>query len=213
MLTEKLIQEFGYDTPIFTDEILALFPEYTRAYVFRLMKASEEKKQLVRVEMGVYYVPQSTPFGLSVIAASKIAKKKYVEDKDNIFGIYGGIALQNAFSLTTQVTNTIEIVTNREATRRRKVTIDGMDFILRKSRVEITENNAAAYRVLQLFTEKNGIELDKNGTERISEYIAKQKITQEMLLDLAKSFPARTLKNLIYSGVLSATYDNDKVLL
>lgn len=204
MLTQRLKQEYGYDTPIFTDEILALFPEFTRAYVFRLIKAAEEKGELIRVEMGVYYLPQNTPFGRSVLVATDIAHKKYIADNNSTFGIYGGIALQNAFSLTTQVSNTIEIITNKESTRRRMVTINGMDFVIRKSRTKITDENAPAYSVLELFTENNGIKLNDSGIERITEYIIKQKITQRELLKLAESFPARTLKNLICSGMLYA---------
>ncbi len=204
MLSEVLKQNYKFDTPIFTDEILSLFPQYTRAYVFRMIKNAEAKGEIAKLDTGVYYLPQMTPFGPSVITASAVARKKYVTDETSIYGIYSGLALQNAFSLTTQIANTQEIVTNRETTRCRKVTIDGMPFILRKSRTEITADNADAYRILQVFSENNGVTIDETGIQAISDYIRRKDIKREQLLSLAKSFPARTLQNLIYSEVLYA---------
>ncbi len=204
MLSEVLKQNYKFDTPIFTDEIISLFPQYTRAYVFRMIKNAEAKGEIAKLDTGVYYLPQMTPFGPSVITASAVARKKYVTDETSIYGIYSGLALQNAFSLTTQIANTQEIVTNRETTRCRKVTIDGMPFILRKSRTEITADNADAYRILQVFSENNGVTIDGTGIQAISDYIRRKDIKREQLLSLAKSFPARTLQNLIYSEVLYA---------
>ncbi len=204
MLGEVIKKKFDFDTPIFTDEIISLFPQYTRAYVFRMIKDAESRGEIAKIDTGVYYIPQMTPFGPTVITASAVARKKYITDESSVYGIYSGLALQNAFSLTTQVTNTQEIVTNRETTRCRKITIDGMPFVLRKSRTEITEKNADAYRVLQVFSENNGVTMNEAGTQAISDFIRKKDIKREQLLDLARSFPAKTLQNLIYSEVLYA---------
>ncbi len=204
MLSKVLKNNFEYGTPIFTEEILKLFPQYTKSYVFRLMKAAEANGELAKLDTGVYYLPQLTPFGPAVITASAVARKKYITDEKQVYGIYSGLTLQNSLSLTTQITNTPEIVTNNETTRCRKITIDGMPFILRKSRVEITADNADAYRVLQLFTEDNGITIEEAGLNAISDLIKEKEIRREQLLNMAKSFPARTLQNLIYSEVLYA---------
>ncbi len=204
MLSKVLKNNFEYGTPIFTEEILKLFPQYTKAYVFRLMKTAEANGELAKLDTGVYYLPQLTPFGPAVITASAVARKKYITDEKQVYGIYSGLTLQNSLSLTTQIANTPEIVTNNETTRCRKITIDGMPFILRKSRVEITADNADAYRVLQLFTEDNGIAIEETGLKAISDFIKEKEIRREQLLNMAKNFPARTLKNLIYSEVLYA---------
>ena len=202
MLAETLKEKFGYDTPIFTDEIISLFPQYTRAYIFRLIKSSEAEGSLSRLDTGIYYVPQMTPFGPSVITASDVARKRYVESGDNTYGIYSGLILQNAFSATTQMTNTPEIVTNRESTRCRKITIDGMPFIIRKSRLEITRNNVPVYKILQLFTETNGLEITDTVKQAVNDYINKNEISRNSILELSPYFPARTLKNMVCSGVI-----------
>ncbi len=204
MLIKILKNNFECGTPIFTEEILQLFPQYTKAYVFRLIKAAEVGGTLAKLDTGVYYIPQLTPFGPAVITASAVARKKYITDEKRVYGIYSGLTLQNSLSLTTQIANTPEIVTNNETTRCRKITIDGMPFILRKSRLEITADNADAYRVLQLFTEDNGITVGETGLQAISDFIKEKDIRREQLLSMAKNFPARTLQNLIYSEVLYA---------
>ncbi len=202
MFIELLEEKFGCDTPVFTNEILSLFPQFTKAYVFRMIKAAEQDGTLSRIDSGIYYIPQETPFGPSVITASDAARKRYIESNGYIYGIYAGLMLQNMFSATTHVTNTPEIVTNREATRLRKVSIDGMSFILRRSRTEITNKNADAYRILQLFTEIDGHELGRDAKRSVEDYIRANKIGRSSLLELAGFFPSGTLKNMICSGVI-----------
>ncbi len=202
MLAEVLEEIFGCDTPIFTSEILSNFPQFTKAYIFRMIKAAEEAGELSRLDSGIYYVPQKTPFGVSVITAADAARKRYIESGGHIYGIYAGLTLQNRFSVTTQLPNTLEIVTNREATRRRLVSIDGMSFLLRRSRTEITNENADAYRVLQLFSETNGLPIDSAACRSVSDYIRAKKISRESLLNLSGCFPAHTLKTMVYSGII-----------
>ncbi len=202
MFVDVLEEKFGCDTPVFTNEILSLFPQFTKAYVFRMIKAAEQDGTLSRIDSGIYYIPQETPFGPSVITAADAAKKRYIESNGYIYGIYAGLTLQNMFSATPHVTNTPEIVTNREATRLRKVSIDGMSFILRRSRTEITNKNADAYRVLQFFTETGGLEIGRETMRSVEDYIRAKKIRRSSLLELADYFPAGTLKSMIFSGIL-----------
>ncbi len=202
MITETLKEKFNYDTPIFTKEILSLFPQYSKAYIFRLLKLAEEEGRLTRVDSGVYYLPQETPFGPSSITASDIARKRYIQSGDKIYGLYSGITLQNEFFVTTQFTNTPEIITNRESSRRRKVTIDGMTFILRKSRTKIDNENVDAYRILQLFSETNGLEINGRARSAVNNYIRSKKISRESLLELARFFPDKTLNYMIYNEVI-----------
>ncbi len=201
MFIEKLKKEFEVNTPIFTREILKVFPEFTRAYVFRLINTALEKSELCQIDTGTYYLPTVTPFGNSLISPRAVAAKKYLTNSTDTYGIYSGLALQNAFSLTTQIPNTIEIITNNTSSRRRKITINRMPFILRKSRCKITRENESAYCVLQLFSETNGIEMNEAGRKAIANYIRKNKISNDTLLELAEKFPATTLKKFIYSGV------------
>ncbi len=205
MFIERLSEKFNINEPIFTEEILGLFPEYSRAQVFRYIDKAKENKDIVQFAKGVYYIPNITFWDdLSTITADSVIEKKYLRNADQIYGVFGGIKLLNNFSVTTQMAAVIEVVTNNETTRCREIDINGRKFILRKSRCEINKNNYAAYTILQLFndfTEQD--RLDESSRRRLFEYIKNRKVTQKQLLDLSMQFPARTTKKLIGSGIIN----------
>ena len=204
MILEQIKKQYGINKPIFTEDILNMFPDYSRAYVFRLIKKIEEDKELIKFSQGVYYIPRKTSFGLSTITADYVVEKRYIYSDKDVFGIYSGLKLLNQFSVTSQVPNVIEIITNNEATRKREINIDGRKFILRKSRFKIDKNNVNEYRVLQLFSDiKSPEELDVFSKQRLIEYINDKRVSKNNLLSLAVKFPTRTIKNLIESGVLN----------
>jgi hypothetical protein len=78
MFIERLQEQFNIDEPIFTNEIMNLFGEYTCAYVFRLINKAKKAGELMQFDSGVYYIPQMTVFGLSTITADDVINKKYM---------------------------------------------------------------------------------------------------------------------------------------
>ena len=203
MFIETLKKHFKENEPIFTNEILDIFNEYSRGYVFRLIDIYVYQDKLIKFSNGIYYLPKKTIVGTSTITVEDVIKKKYLKYKQDTYGIYSGLSLQNMFSLSTQIPNTIEIVTNKEATRCRKITIDKMNIILRKSRCKINKKNANAYTVLQLFTEIENVNvLDVIAKANIKDFIKNNNISNEDLFSLAAYFPAKTTKNLMCSGVI-----------
>ena len=204
MFAQRLREQFNINEPIFTEEIMRLFPEYSRMQVFRFINKADETKEIVQFTTGVYFIPKITEFGLSTITADDVAQKKYIEWKENIYGVVSGIGLLNDFSVTTQVPAVIEIVTNNETTRKREITIRNRRFILKKSRVEINKDNAAAYTVLQLFDEfGKETKLDEYSSRLVTEYVRRQGVTKAQLLNLAVNFPGRTIQKLIRSDVFN----------
>lgn len=204
MFSEALKREYDINTPIFAEEIIKQFSNLSRAYVFRLINKAVSEGTLNCFTRGVYYLPRKTFFGSSSICAEMVAEKKYIKSNDSVYGIYAGLNLLNQFGLTTQVPNTIEIVTNNEATRKRKITIEGRQFILRKARCEITVENYPVYTLLQLFTDMdNSDNLDDFSKRRISEFITENNIRTEQLSSMAMSFPAATIKKMVRSGIIN----------
>ena len=204
MLMERLKNNFGTNEPIFTHEILRLFSDYSRAYVFRLIDGAERNNELVKFDTGVYYIPTKTIVGNSTITADDVVNKKYVCYKDEVYGVYSGLNLQNMFSVTTQMPNTIEIVSNNESMRCRKIEIDGRTIILRKSRCKIDKTNSSAYTILQLLSEmKISSKISGRAKDSIYKYMKVNKVKNEDLVSLARFFPAQVTKNLLYSGVLN----------
>lgn len=204
MFIEKLKEKFNIDEPIFTNEILELFDEFTRAYVFRLINKAKEEGKLVQFDNGIYYLPKMTVLGLSTITADDVINKKYLQNEKDVYGVYSGLKLQNIFSVTTQMPNTVEIVTNNETMRCRQIEIDRRRFILRRSRCPISKTNVGAYTVLQLFSDMGTqIKLDSWAKERVINFIQKNNVSVQEIVDLASVFPAQTTKNLIMNGVLN----------
>ncbi len=204
MLIERLKEKFAINSPIFTSEILETFSEYSRAYVFRLIDKAEKNGELICFDTGIYYIPAKTIIGDSTITVEDVVLKKYITFNGDIYGVYSGLNLYNMFSLTTQMPNTIEIITNNESTRCRKINIDGRTIILRKSRCKIDSTNVYAYSILQLISDVDNLKnVDESIRKSIVKYMKVNKVKDYDLISLLKFFPAKTTKKLLCSGVLN----------
>lgn len=204
MFIETLKSKFNYNEPIFTNEILSTFTEYSRAYIFKLINKAKIKGQILNYDNGIYYLPKETILGPSLISIEEVLKKKYIKSRDKIYGIYSGLSLQNAFSLTTQMPNTIEIISNNESMRTRKFTMHGRNIIIRKSRYEINALNEKTYILLQFFLElpKNTI-ISDDVKKSIKNFVVNNQISLTEVFELSKYFPAKAIKNLIFNEVIN----------
>ena len=203
MFIEKLKETFEPNKPIFKKEIISLFPNYTRAYIFRLIKKAIKEEELGYSSFGVYYLRTDTILGKSVITPDFTIQRKYVNYNDEYFGIYSGISILNYFQVTTQVPAIIQVVTNNEKTRVREIEIDNRKFVLRKSRTKITNENVHAYRVLQLFNDLSKNEQLRPYSKKVLiEYIENNKVNKKQLLELAIFFPRRVFNKLMESKIL-----------
>lgn len=204
MFFERLKDNFNNTEPIFTDEIIALFSDYSRAQVFRFIKTALRLGQIVRFDQGIYFIPQKTFFGTSTLSVDSIIEKRYLMSNDSVYGVYSGIKLLNAFFVTTQTAAVIEITTNNETSKKREITISGRRFILRRSRFRIDKGNAPIYMVLELFNNLTTInELDNLSYNKLVSFIRNNNISKRSLLDTSLRFPSKVTKNLIRSGVLN----------
>lgn len=204
MLVSRLEKKYGYDVPIFTEDIFECMNDYSRQRIYQLIKEALEKGILVRFDTGVYYLPTKTEFGFSTISVDEVVYKKYISNNNETFGIYGKDIIDLNFLLSYQVPNSIEVITNKESRDVREIEIKGRRVILRKSRLEITKNNVKTYIFMELF---NNINLrkykeDLMAQDSVKKYIKKNKINNKKIYELAKFFPAKTMKNLALSGVL-----------
>lgn len=204
MFIERLKEKFNTNEPIFTEEVLELFPDFSRAQIFRFIKKARDNNEIVQYDKGIYYIPGKTFLGYSSISADTVIEKRYLRNEENVYGVYSGIKLFNNFSMTTQMAAVIEIVTNNESAKYREIQIKNRRFILRRSRCKINKDNAAAYTVLQLFSEFGKKDkLNENAKRRLIEYMRVTGVTKEQLFNLSMQFPSKTVKNLIGSGILN----------
>lgn len=205
MFVERLKNEYGVNEPIFTDEILKTFSDYSRPRVFQLIKKAEQANELVRFDKGVYYIPTQTRFGRSMITVEKVIEKKYVKNNGEVFGIYGGLNLQVGFLLTYQMSNAIEVITNKETMWVREKRVRRRTVILRKSRCEITKDNATTYMIFELFNtmDIDQYKQDSSVRREIIDFAKEKGITTSKIFALASAFPAQTTKNIIESGFIN----------
>ncbi len=204
MFIKRIKDNFKVNTPIFRKEIEILFKEYSPIYTYQLIKKACDLNLLVHYSMGIYYLPTELPFNLgqSTISPRDILVKEFIECENEVFGIYTGLALQNSFGLTSQVPSLISVTSNKESSRGREIIINDEHYMVSKSRTNITSSNVYAYTLLELFTISNGIPMNERGMVNVNLFIKEHDITREDLLDLAKYFPSRTLKNLLIYGLL-----------
>ena len=92
MWMERIKKTYQSDVPIFTDDLLSLYPDFTKAYVFRMLREAEEKGEIIRFSRGVYYLPKETVLGVSKITARMVAQNKYVESERGVYGLYSGLS-------------------------------------------------------------------------------------------------------------------------
>lgn len=204
-MIERLKNKFGVNQPIFTYEILREMSDYSRPRVFQLLKKAEESQQIIKFDQGVYYIPTNTRYGKSLITVEQVVMKKYISSNDEVYGLYSGIHLQQNFLMTYQIPIDIEIVTNNETMCIREVKIGNRNIILRKSRTTINKNNINSYTLLELFSniDLNQYNEDDSIKREIIDFIKTKKINSNDVFKLAGYFPAKTIKNIVESGIIN----------
>lgn len=193
---DTLKAEFGYNQPILTEDLLALYPSMTRQGVYKKINAAISSGDLERYGRGVYYLPTETPFGRSGLLATQVVRRRWLEHDDEVFGYKSGFTLANEVGVTTQVPATLEITTNKEKTAVRDIGSFGgwKRVILRKPRRPVTRRNVDALRFLDLITDEDVDQFDEFEFDALKKLA--RKAGKTMIYDCSQSYPARTAKKL-----------------
>ena len=203
-LIKKLKAKYGTNEPIFFEEIAETAGNYTRGRVYQLIKPALESGELVRSEYNCYYIPTQTPFGKSLLNPRKVIEKKYISNNGEIFGYYTGFALLNSFGITTQMPNILEVYTNNEATKARRVEIDNQTVIVKKSRATIDNSNYREMMILELFNLAGAQLKDSDTARKVIDYINQNNIKMRDIIKYADSAPNRAIANFMTSEVPDA---------
>jgi predicted transcriptional regulator of viral defense system len=161
------------------------------------MKTLSDSGKIRRYEKGIYYIPQKTYFQCaSAPNAEIVAQYKYISRNGTISGYYSGHTFANRIGISEQVPMKREIVSNHVAAIVKEVTIGKQTFILRRSKVFITQENAPILQLLDLL--KNlGDYLDGDyhtAREKITNYIFANKITKEEIDRYIRNYPDSTFR-------------------
>ena len=203
-LVKCLKTQYGENTPISFEDIANVCSGYTRGRVYQLIDAAMNSGLLAKAGYDCYYIPTTTPFGMSLLNPRKVIEKKYISNNDEVYGFYTGLALLNSFGITTQMPNVIEVFTNNEATKSRRVTINNQTIIVKRARTTINNSNYKEMMLLELFNLTDIRSIDARATQKIVDYMKQNNISVQGILKYAKFVPARAIKNFMSSEVQNA---------
>lgn len=203
MIKSYLIKNYGYNEPIFLNDlkIEGLSENAVRQSVKRLVA----KGFLERYDSGIYYIPkQSTLLGKSYLDPELVVMRKYVRSKFETFGYVTGMSFINQLGLTTQMPAVIEIVTNREATNGRTITIGTQQVRIKKATVTVSNNNAELLQLLDCIGQaEKYTELSMEETiDKMLLYVKQKRFTKEQLSEVSAAITGATAKKLIEWGVI-----------
>ena len=159
----------------------------------------------VGVDNGIYYIPkQGGLLGKSYLDPFLVIMRKYVRSKTETYGYVTGISFVNQLGLTTQMPAIIEIVTNREATNGRTVTVGNQKVRIKKAAVEVSDNNAELLQLLDGIgqAEKYTELTMKDTIDIMRSYVKKKHFTKEQLSEVTSVITGATAKKLIEWGMI-----------
>lgn len=203
MLKDYLMENFGYNEPIFLNDlsVAGLSENAVRQSVKRLVAGSF----LERYDSGVYYIPKKG--GLldkSYLDPSLVIIRKYVQNKFETYGYVTGISFANQLGLTTQIPAVIEVVTNRESTNGRMITVGNLKVRVKKPAVTVSDSNAELLQLLDSIGQaEKYTELPMKETiDILISYVKQKRFTKEQLSEVSSILTGATAKKMIEWGMI-----------
>lgn len=203
MLENFLIEAFGYNEPIFINELN--IPNMSENAVRQAVKRLTSSGFLKRYDTGIYYIPKpSKLLGTAYLNPDIVIIRKYIRNNTGIYGYVTGAAFANQLGLTTQAPAVLEIVTNKEATKGRMVTIGGQSVRIRRSPLPINSSNVFILQFLDTISQADQYsELDQSEmVNRLKAYARQCQFTQKQLSEVNTALTGNTAKKLIKWGII-----------
>ena len=203
MLKEYLEKAYGYNEPIFISEIQleGISDNALRQYFKRMVQSGD----IIRFDTGVYYLPKASRIlKKSYLDPMKVIIRKYIKNAGETYGYFSGATFANQIGLTTQMPTVLEIVTSRESTKGRIVTVGSQKVRLKRPSIEITSENAGLLQLLDIVSQAklySEYSEEKSG-EILKRYVRNQRYTRESLMNSLPAITGTTAKNLIKWGII-----------
>ena len=195
MLLQYLQERYKCGEPIILSDIC--IEGMNRPNLYQQIKTLTDNGKICRYQQGIYYLPKVTRYGfMAVPSAETIATYKYVARRGRVLGFYSGFTFANMIGISTQVPRIMEIVTNNIKAVVREIPIGGLRFIVRSSKIIISEANVNVLRLLDLLKHFDRY-LDSSydeAKERIKSYIFQTKICQRDIDQYISNFPDSTFR-------------------
>ena len=195
MLKTYLMENYGYNEPIFLSDLA--IEEMSENAVRQSVKRLVASGFLERYDNGIYYIPKCGGLlGKSYLDPSIVIMRKYVQNKSEIYGYVTGISFANQLGLTTQMPAVIEVVTNREATNGRMITVGSQRVRIKKPAITVSDSNADLLQLLDTIGQaEKYTELTIEETiETLLSYMRKKRFTKEQLSEVSAVLTGATAK-------------------
>lgn len=199
-LYDYLLNDFGYNEPFFSSEIE--FEKYSKPWIYKELNKLCVENKILKYEKGVYYIPKQTAIGSSILNPARVIEKKYIKSREKVFGYYSGQTILNKIGLSTQMPNITEIYTNNESAKVRDINVGRQKVRLRRSRTNITEDNAAILCFLEIMNSLPGSDVGEQEKAILSCYIKENKIRRKDITAYAPMFPDKAMRTMIESEVI-----------
>ena len=202
---QYLLETFGYNEPIFVNELNITY--MSENAVRQAIKRLAARGFLQRFDTGIYYIPKpSNLLGTSYLDPLTVIMRKYIKNNSETYGYITGASFANQLGLTTQIPAVIEIVTNKEATKGRTITIGGQTVRIKRPSLYITDENATILQFLDTVSQAEKYsELAKSELiERLQAYLLKCSLTKKQLYEVSPALTGATAKKLIEWGMIYA---------
>jgi hypothetical protein len=199
ILIDYLLEKYGTNKPIITEELS--IPEISYDNLRKQLSRYNSQGILEKYSQGVYYIPKETILGRSTLSIDDVINRKYITNDNDIYGFYSGLSFYNKLGISTQVPFVYEIVTNKEKSRVREITLKNQKIILRKPYVIINKNNYLENQFLDFINNVNSNDLNDN-IDVLKKYIKDNNLNKNVILDLITYYPSKTSKKLIESRLL-----------
>lgn len=203
MLKTYLLENYGYNEPIFLNDLK--IDELSENAVRQSVKRLVANGFLERYDNGIYYIPkQGGVLGKSYLDPFLVIMRKYVKSRTETFGYVTGISFVNQLGLTTQMPAEIEIVTNKESTNGRIVTVGNMKVRIKKPAVTVSDNNAELLQFLDgIGQAEKYMELSmEEAVDKMRAYVKQKGFTKEQLSGVSSVITGTTAKKLIEWGMI-----------
>ncbi|MGB3703325.1 MAG: hypothetical protein WA997_18845 [Anaerolineales bacterium] len=188
----EYVFRFPINTPIYTEDVaidLADHFHITIAHAKTLVNVNlpriAETHDLVRYQKGIYYKAQNTPFGKTKLNPALITRDRYTQKNGVTTGYETGASFLNQIGLTTQIPKYKKYATNIYKYRGNKAD-KKLKVVIRKPRVEITEDNYLYLQLLDAIANKDKLTFDALHPETIIlNYIKDRKLDFKKLVGYA----------------------------
>ena len=160
---------------------------------------------IIRFDTGVYYLPKASRIlKKSYLDPMKVIIRKYIKNAGETYGYFSGATFANQIGLTTQMPTVLEIVTSRESTKGRIVTVGSQKVRLKRPSIEITSENAGLLQLLDIVSQANLYSEypEQKMGEILKRYVRNQRYTRESLMNSLPAITGTTAKNLIKWGII-----------